>query len=148
MNILGKVTSSIDRSNGTVGKVSVVILFGLYLAACAGTDMRTDRQVASDRVNAYLAANPETSKDVAEAMRRFELRKGMTPAEVVAVWGEPTTKKTWRDGQDLVLAFPCDRWPNACQSSLRLRGRGERTDAQLSPEAIFTSGRLTKWRQP
>jgi len=129
-------------------RMAVVMLLGLYLAACAGTDLRTDRQVASDRVDAYLAANPETSKEVAEAMRRFDLRKGMTAAEVVAVWGEPKAKKTWRDGQDLVLVFPCDRWPNACQSSLRLGGRIERTEQQLSPEAIFTNGQLTKWRQP
>jgi len=148
MSFSGESTCRASRPIITAGKMSVVVLLGLVLAACAGSDMRTDRQMASDRVNAYLGANPETSKEVAEAIRRFELRKGMTPAEVVAVWGEPTTKKTWRGGQDLVLVFPCDRWPNACQSSLRLRGRGERTDAQLSPEAIFTSGRLTKWRQP
>ena len=148
MSLSEKLTSRVSRSIGKTGKMSVVILFGLVLSACAGTDLRTDRQVASDRVNNYLAANPETSKEVAEAMRRFELRKGMTAAEVVAVWGEPKAKKTWRDGQDLVLVFPCDRWPNACQSSLRLGGRIERTEQQLSPEAIFTNGQLTKWRQP
>lgn len=148
MNISGELTGRASRSMGTAGKMSVVILLCLYLAACAGTDMRTDREVASDRVNTYLAANPGTSKEVAEAMRRFDLRKGMTPAEVMAVWGEPKAKKTFRGGQDLVWVFPCDRWPNACQSSLRLRGRGERTDDQLSPEAIFTDGRLSKWRQP
>ena len=85
MSLSGESICRASHSIVTAGKMSVVVLLGLVLSACAGTDMRTDRQVASDRVNAYLAANPETSKDVADAMRRFDLRKGMTPAEVVAV---------------------------------------------------------------
>ncbi len=63
-----------NRWIGAAGKMSLVILLGLFLSACAGGDPKTDRQVASDRVNAYLAANPATAKETADAMRRHELR--------------------------------------------------------------------------
>ena len=72
-----------NRWIGAAGKMSLVILLGLFLSACAGSDLKTDRQVATHRVNAYLAANPATAKETADAMRRYELRKGMTMQQVV-----------------------------------------------------------------
>ena len=134
-----------NRWIGAAGKMSLVILLGLFLSACAGGDMRTDRQVASDRVNAYLAANPATAEETADAMRRYELRKDMTMQQVVAVWGAPRRKLKWRGGTEDHWYFECHTWPNTCLGSGRRKGR---SDDDIYAQAYFTNGRLTGWKDP
>ena len=129
--------SRTKRWAGVVGKMSFVMLFGFFVSACAGGDMESDHQVARDRVNAYLAANPATTKQIAETMRRYQLRKGMTPRQVVAVWGAPRKKKSWRGGEVLQWYFECDQWPNTCSSMGRRRGRSA---DEIYPQAFFTNG--------
>ena len=134
-----------NRWIGAAGKMSFVILLGLFLSSCAGTDMRTDRQVAADRVNAYLAANSATAKKTADAMRRYELRKGMTKQQVVAVWGAPKRKLKWRGGTEDQWYFDCHQWPNHC---VFRGGRKGKSSDPISPEALFSNGRLSRWKKP
>ena len=134
-----------NRWIGAAGKMSLVILLGLFLSACAGSDMKTDRQVATDRVNAYLAANPATTREIADVMRRYKLRKGMTPNLVVAVWGPPKRKVSWRDGTESQWYFTCGNWPHSCPGMGRSKGRSE---DDISPQAFFRDGRLYDWKTP
>ena len=137
----------VKRRTGAAAMMPVVMFLGFFVAACAGVDMRTDRQVASDRLNAYLAANPAIAKETAAAMSRYELRKGMTTQQVVAVWGAPIRKLKWRGGTEDQWYFECNQWPNSCRSTSRRRGRS-RSEDDLYPEAIFTNRRLTRWKTP
>ena len=134
-----------NRWIGAAGKMSFAILLGLFLSACAGVDMRTDRQVASDRVNAYLAANPGTAEATAAAMRRHVLKNGMTRQQVVAVWGPSRRKLKWRGGTEDQWYFECNTWPNTCRSLGRRKGR---SDDDIYPQAFFKNGRLTGWKKP
>ena len=134
----------VKRRTGATAMMPLVMFLGFFVAACAGGDMRTDRQVASDRVNAYLAANPATAKETADAMRRYDLRKGMTMQQVVAVWGAPRRKLKWRGGTEDQWYFECNQWPNHC---VFRGGRRGRSTEPIYPEAIFTNGRLTRWKK-
>ncbi len=135
----------VKRRTGAAAKMSLAMFLVFFVAACAGGDMRTDRQVASDRVNAYLAANPATAKETADAMSRYELRKGMTMQQVAAVWGAPRRKSKWRGGTEDQWYFECNTWPNTCLGSGRRKGR---SDDDIYPQAYFTNGRLTGWKDP
>ncbi len=138
----------VKRLTRATAMMPLVMFLGFFVAACAGGDMRTDRQVASDRVNAYLAANPATAKQTADAMRRFKLLKGMTTQQVVAVWGAPKRKQAWRGGEKVQWFFECNHWPHSCTSMGR-SGRGTgRSDDEIYPQAFFTNGRLYDWKKP
>ena len=117
-------------------------LLGLVVAACAGGDIKTDRQVARERVNAYLTANPQLDKETANAVRHYELRKGMTMRQVEAVWGRPVLVKKFRSGAVEQWFFGCD-WPHACISMGRRRGRSEEEIYQS--QALFENGQLVEW---
>lgn len=135
------------RRMSATGKLGLALLLGLFVAACAGGNLETDRQLASERVNAYLNANPATSDETAETMRRFELRNGMTKEQVVAVWGQPRTKKKWRHGHDDQWYFECYNWPNTCSAEGGERGTGL-SDDDIYPQAFFRDGVLHRWKTP
>lgn len=124
-------------------RVIPALMVCLVATACAGLELKTDRQVARERVEAYLAAHPATEKDTVTAMRRFELRSGMSKQEVAAVWGKPVRIQEWRDGTYDQWSFGC-AWPNRCE-------RPERhllTDEPIRPEAYFRNDRLAQWSSP
>ena len=129
---------------GSAARVATAVLLGLLVSACAGSGIKTDRDVARDRVEAYLAANPATDKRAAASMRRFHLRRGMTEAQVIAVWGTPRNKYKW--GREDQLFFECAYWPNVCGSSGRTGG-GDDEDSRY-PQAFFSEGLLTDWTTP
>jgi len=62
-------------------RLSIAMVLCLFVAACTGQPLVPDRQVARDRVEAYIAAHPETGKETARSKRRFELHNGMTRQE-------------------------------------------------------------------
>lgn len=95
-------------------RVIPALLVCLVTTACAGLELKSDRQVARERVEAYLAAHPATEKETVTAMRRFELRSGMSKQEVAAVWGKPVRIQEWRDGTFDQWSFGC-AWPNRCE---------------------------------
>ncbi len=115
----------------------------LLVAACSGQALVSDRQVARDRVDAYLAANPATDRNTATAMRRFELRTGMTKQEVVAVWGRPVEMQKWRSGTVDQWFFAC-AWPNRCEAP----DRDAFLMGPIRPEAFFRNDRLYQWSSP
>lgn len=124
-------------------RVIPTLLVCLVTTACAGLDLKSDRQVARDRVEAYLAAHPATEKDTVTAMRRFELRSGMSKQEVAAVWGKPVRIQEWRDGTFDQWSFGC-AWPNRCEWPERRLI----TDEPIRPEAYFRNERLAQWSSP
>lgn len=125
-------------------RISFALAICLFAAACAGLDLKTDRQIARDRLEAYLVAHPATDKDTATAMRRFELRTGMTKQEVIATWGRPVELQKWRSGTVDLWYFGC-AWPNRCEFTDRRRGILE---DPIRPEAYFKKDRLTQWSSP
>lgn len=124
-------------------RLTVMIFLGLMTAACAGAELKTDRQIARDRVEAYLAAHPDTGKETARTMRRFELLRGMSKQEVAAVWGKPVRIQEWRDGTFDQWSFGC-AWPNRCE----LPRRRTLTEEPIRPEAYFRNDRLAQWSSP
>lgn len=132
-----------NRRNLAIAKISLISALGFLLAACAGGDLSTDRQQAQDRVNAYLAANPETHGAIAATMRRFTVQKGMTPRQVQAVLGKPKKVKKWSGGAKEQWYFGCD-WPNHCRSMGNTR-RGRSAD-DVYPQALFENGLLYEWK--
>ena len=123
--------------------ISFTVFLCLFAVACAGSGLVSDRQVARDRVNAYLAAHPETETETIIAMRRFELRAGMSKREVAATWGKPFEIQKWRSGTVDVWYFGCG-WPNRCEAPDRPTILGE----VIRPQAYFRKGRLTQWSSP
>lgn len=124
-------------------RVIPALLVCLVTTACAGLALKTDRQVARDRVEAYLAAHPATETETVIAMRRFELRSGMSKQEVAAVWGKPVRIQEWRDGTYDQWSFGCT-WPNRCEWPVRRLI----TDEPIRPEAYFRNDRLAQWSSP
>ena len=127
-----------------VGRTASAFLLGLVVAACAGGDFKTDRQVARERVDAYLAATPQLDQETANAIRHFELRKGMTMRQVEATWGRPKLVKKFRSGAVEQWFFGCD-WPHTCETMGRRRGRSE--DDIYQSKALFDNGQLVEWKK-
>ena len=100
----------------------------------------TDHQVARERVNAYLTANPQLDKETANALRHYDLRNGMTMGQVEAAWGSPKLVKKFRGGAVQQWFFGCD-WPHHCNSLSRNSGPNE---IYLS-QALFENGKLVEW---
>ncbi len=120
-----------------IGVLAVVSISGAVHA-------QSGRQVARERVNAYLTANPQLDKETANAVRQLELRKGMTMRQVEAVWGRPVLVKKFRSGAVEQWFFGCD-WPHACISMGRRRGRSEEEIYQS--QALFENGQLVEWNK-
>ena len=110
----------------------------LLLGACE--NITTDRTIAYDRVEAYLAKHPSTAPNVAAAMRRMDLLKGMTTEEVRATWGEPVNIPPSIRGVTHTWYFDCD-YPHICRGAGGRRGRGT-SDLRNTARAIFKDGRL------
>jgi len=121
----------------------IVGILAVALTACAGLDLKFERQVSRERVATYLAAHPDTDRAAAEAMRQYRVREGMTPQEVAAVWGTPHEVRKWRNGKVTHWLFPCG-WPAHCYP---LDMRGGMTEPQYT-EAYFEKGRLVRWWSP
>ncbi len=112
------------------------------LGACA--DVKTDRQEAFDRANAYVAQHSDTDPKISAAIRELHLVKGMTPAEVTAAWGTPIRIEKSSKGISEQWYFDCN-YPHTCISSGgRRRGRGELQ--RHKSRAFFVEGILTEWQ--
>ena len=133
-------TMTAGRIVRTFSKAVCIAVMCGAIAACAGFELKSERQVARERVAAYLATNPGTDSDIADAMRMFQLRKGMTPEQVAAVWGAPYQTHKWRNGKVTHWEFFCS-WPAYC---IPPDTRGGLVEPERS-EAFFEEGRLVKW---
>lgn len=130
------------RSRAVSRPLAVSLIVAL-LSACAGLELKTERQVARERVAAYLAAHPDTDRATADAIRQFRVREGMTLPQVQAVWGAPHEVRKWRNGKITHWQFPC-RWPAHCYPG---DTRGGIVEPQYT-EAYFENGRLVRWWSP
>lgn len=126
-----------------VAQILAAAVLAGAVTACAGLNLNTERQVARDRLAAYLVAHPDTDSATAQAMRKFTVRKGMSPDQVTAVWGAPHEVRTLRNGKVTHWLFPCG-WPAHCFPG---DTRGGITDPQYT-EAYFEKGRLVRWWSP
>jgi hypothetical protein len=132
--------------NSIVNTLGFLALAAL-IAGCAG--VKTDRTLASERAEAYLASNPKLDPKTAEAIRNNTIRVGMTMAQVVAAWGEPREVQKFRGGKVQHWFFGCD-WPHVCdtQGSRRRVGPGgifEDPNQRYLSNAIFEDGVVVKW---
>ncbi|MCZ6773178.1 MAG: hypothetical protein O7G83_14535, partial [Proteobacteria bacterium] len=93
-----------------IGAVLGVVL--LLVSACAG-EWNTDRQLALERANEFIGAQPDLGPNVAAAIRGLELVEDMTPERVIASWGKPAVvqKSLW--GTSELWYFPCE-YPHFC----------------------------------
>ncbi|MFT5487131.1 MAG: hypothetical protein ACI9JL_002341 [Paracoccaceae bacterium] len=126
-----------------VMKSLIIGVLACALTACAGVELKSERQVARERVAAFLAANPRTDSALVDAMRRFQIRKGMTPQQVTAVWGAPYQILKWRNGTVTHWQFSC-AWPAYCFPPDM---RGGLVEPQRA-EAFFEKGQLVRWWSP
>lgn len=63
-----------------------IIPAALLMAGCVGS------------TESYLAAHPETSASIAASMRQKDVVEGMTREQVRLVWGMPSSKPGWSQG--------------------------------------------------
>ena len=77
------------------------------------------------------------------AMRRFELRAGMSKQEVAATWGRPVEIQKWRSGTVDLWYFGC-AWPNRCEAP----DRGGILEDPIRADAFFRNDRLYRWSSP
>ncbi len=125
------------------GRMTSAILLGLIVAACAGDGLRTDRQMAHERVNAYLAAHSNTPPELVGYMRSFQLKKGMTKDQVIATWGKPAVVNKSHGGTVDYWLFGCD-WPHHCLS-MGGRRKGRSSEDVYQSNALFQDGKLVEW---
>ena len=79
--------------------IGAVLGVVLLLAGGYAGDLKTDRQLARERANGYVAAHPDLDPDVAAAIRGVQLAENMTPEQVTASWGKPAlVQKSRRAG--------------------------------------------------
>lgn len=109
-------------------KMSAVLALLVAVTACTG-DLRTDRTIAAERANGYVAAHPELPAATAEDIRKLRVVKGMTMEQAIAAWGRPAAVKRYRDGAQQHWFFGCD-WPHHCSNS---------DERFPEPEEIFSS---------
>ena len=112
----------------------------LLLGACA--NLKSDRDIAYERVETYLSVHPTTNPKIAGAMRNMKLVKGMTPAQVRATWGDPVNVSPSSGGVTDTWHFDCD-YPHYCTGAGR-KGRTE--DQRNAARAYFKDGRLIESR--
>ena len=110
---------------------NAIRLFALawLVTGCAG--LKTDRDIARERAQAYLAAHPNLASNTAEAIRANLILDGMTMEQVIAAWGRPAVVQKFRDGVVQYWFFGCD-WPHVCDAP----------DLDPSPDEIFHSRAL------
>ncbi len=128
------------------GVVLGVVL--LLVGACAG-ELKTDRQLARERANGYIAAHPELDPKVAAAIRELDLVEDMTPDQVTAARGKPVIVQKSLNGTSEMWYFSCE-YPNHCISfGSRRRGRsggGRSEEVRHQSRAFFVNGRLAEWQ--
>ncbi len=129
-----------------IGATLGVVL--LLAGACTG-ELKTDRQLARERANGYIAAHPDLGSNVAAAIRGLELFEGMTPAQVTASWGKPAVVQKSLNGTSELWYFPCE-YPHFCAGmggSTRRRGSsGGSEEDRYQSRAFFVNGRLAEWQ--
>ena len=123
--------------------ISIIVFLNLFAVACVGQGLVSDRQIARDRVEVYLSAHPATDKETVMAMRRFELRAGMSKQEVAATWRRPVEIQKWRSGTVDLWYFGC-AWPNRCEAP----DRGGILEDPIRADAFFRNDRLYRWSSP
>lgn len=120
----------------------VVVIAALALLAGCSLPIQTDYAIAHERVAAYIAQHPKVDPKTRDAMRRFELRNGMTPEQVIATWGRPVEVQRYRGGKQQYWLFGC-KYPHFCSSA---------NDTYSMPEVIsqshvlFENGRVASWQ--
>ncbi len=115
----------------------------LLVGACAG-DMKSDRQLARERANGYVAAHPALDPNVAAAIRELDLVEDMTPDQVTASWGKPAIVQKSLKGTSELWYFPCE-YPHLCAGSSG-RKRGVIEESRYLSRAFFVNGRLKEWQ--
>lgn len=138
MDAIWTPTIPVRQLIGTILSVTFVFVTG-----CAG-DVKTDRQLARERANGYVAAYSDLDANVAAAIRDLVLVEGMTPEQVTASWGKPVIVQKSINKTSEMWYFPCE-YPHFCRSrSGRRKSRGE--EDQYQSRAFFVNGRLTEWQ--
>lgn len=129
------------RWNGAA--LGVVLLLA---GACAG-ELKSDRQLARERANGYIAAHPQVDPKISEAIRELDLVEGMTPVQVFAAWGRPAIVQKSINGTSEMWLFPCT-YPHHCLSggSRRRRGSARSEEDIYQSRAFFVNGVLTEWQ--
>ena len=130
-----------------IGAVLGVVL--LLAGGCAG-EWKTDRQLAYERANGYVAAHPDLGSEVAAAIRGLQLVEDMTPEQVTASWGKPAlVQKSRQAGAWEMWYFRCE-YPHFCSSigggGGGRRGRGGSEEQRYQSQALFVDGRLSEWQ--
>ena len=120
----------------------IIAIAALALLAGCSLPIQTDYDIAHERVAAYIAQHPKLDPETRDAMRRFELRSGMTMEQVIATWGRPVEVQRYRGGKQQYWLFGCE-YPHFCSSA---------DDAYSMPEDIYQSrvlfdnGRVVSWQ--
>ncbi len=94
------------------------------VAGCAG--LKTDRDIAGERAQAYLAAHPKLTSNTAQAIRSNLILDGMSMEQVIAAWGPPAVVQKFREGAVQYWFFGCD-WPHFCDNTDRGNNTNEPT---------------------
>ena len=121
-------------------KVLCIFAVACLLAGCAG--LKTDRDVARERTQIYLAAHPNLAPNVAEAIKAYVLLEGMTMEQVIGAWGRPAVVQKFRDGAVQYWFFGCD-WPHFCDVPER---RFPEPDEIFQSRALFENGVVVEWQ--
>ncbi len=110
------------------------------ISGCAG--LKTDRDIARERAQTYLAAHPKLASNTAEAIRANLILDGMTMEQVVAAWGPPAVVQRFREGTLQYWFFGCD-WPHFCDGpDLDYPG----PDEIFQSRALFENGVVVDWQ--
>ena len=120
-------------------KVLCIFVVACLLAGCAG--LKTDRDVARERTQIYLAAHPDLAPNVAEAIKAYVLLEGMTMEQVIGAWGRPAVVQKFRDGAVQYWFFGCDR-PHFCAAH---DGINWNTTHKYQSRALFENGVVADW---
>ncbi len=110
------------------------------ISGCAG--LKTDRDIARERAEAYLAAHPKLASNTAQAIRSNLILDGMTMEQVIAAWGPPAVVQKFREGAVQYWFFGCD-WPHFCDASGR---RNSSPDQIFQSRALFENGVVVDWQ--
>lgn len=142
-------TNSAPMHQGRMNPISIgakflsLTLAGTILAACAGTDFRTEYQKAQDRAANFIAANPTLSTNKQTAIRKAQLLSGMSKHEVIASWGRPAIVQAYRGGAQELWYFGC-HWPHICTDSDE-DSSFPAPDEIFNSHALFENGKLVEW---
>ncbi len=110
------------------------------ISGCAG--LKTDRDIARERAQAYLSAHPKLASNTAEAIRANLILDGMSMEQVIAAWGRPAVVQKFREGAVQYWFFGCD-WPHFCTNpEIGFPG----PDEIFQSRALFENGVVVDWQ--